>query len=1098
MKKPGNPSGRRNKVEEALRLDESRLEALLKLDEMADAPLQDITRYAMEQGVRLTNSRIGYLAFMNEDETVLTMHSWSRTAMAECQIADKPIVYPMETVGLWGEAVRQRTPVVTNDYQSPNPLKKGYPSGHVAVTRHMNVPVFDGEKIVVVAGVGNKQEPYDDSDVRQLQLLMDGMWRLLQRKRIEETLRQSELKFKQLIETTGTGYVILDDQGRVADANMEYVRMTGRQRVEEILGRRVLEWTAPYDIERNDRAVRKCLTEGVVRNLEMDYVAPGGKVIPIEINATVLQAGGMVQILTLCRDVTDRKQAEEALRQAKDELEQRVAERTAELSHSRERLAMLFHTSPAAVFLSRMEDGRFLEVNDACLEILGYSSQEMIGRTSLELNLFVNPDDRQRAAGVLQRDGRIVNMEVQFRHRSGVPKTVLTNALPLDVDGVPCILGTLLNITERKQAERSLQRSEEMLNLIFRHSSDGINVVEFDAQRDRRKLVLCNDRYVEMSGYTREQLMAAEDLNLLSRANDDDEKTREYYGKIVHGVPTTGQSSWFRPDGKENYYEWTACSTREEGKIFIVGVDRDITEQKLAEGALRDSEMRYRLLFESSRDAMMTLGPPSWKLTAGNSAAVAMFGASDKSELVAMSPWEISPERQPDGCRSTDKAKEMIETAIREGSHFFEWTHKRMDGEGFPATVLLTRVEMAGQTFLQATVRDITVQKRAEEELKEANLGLEHSASRLRALTLELTRVEHQERRRIAELLHDHLQQLLVAAKLNVASMAQSKLEERDRDALHKAAAALNEAILQSKSLAVELNPPILREGGLAHALEWLGQRMRQTHEMAVKVEAQDDGGRIDQEFRIVLFNSVRELLFNVLKHANVKSSRVEMSMLPGHLVRIVVADRGSGFASKVTGSANDFESGLGLLAIRERLESLGGSMEIESRSGEGSRITLTAPLRPLVEAKKISLARRPKVRPDVSPTIKSDTAQKGIRVLLVDDHAMVRQSLAQMLSGVPEITVVAEASNGKEAVLLTRKLGPDVVVMDVNMPEMNGVEATRAIHAKWPEVLVIGLSMYHEPHRAEEMRQAGAVGYVNKSEVTETLIATIRACCKR
>ncbi len=158
-----------------------------------------------------TGSRIGYLAFMNEDETVLTMHSWSRVAMAECQIADKPIVYPMETVGLWGEAVRRRKPVVTNDYQGPNASKKGYPSGHISITRHMNVPVFDGQKIVVVAGVGNKQEAYDDSDVRQLQLLMDGMWRLVHRKQAAEALRRSEEKFKRLIETTGTGYVILDD-----------------------------------------------------------------------------------------------------------------------------------------------------------------------------------------------------------------------------------------------------------------------------------------------------------------------------------------------------------------------------------------------------------------------------------------------------------------------------------------------------------------------------------------------------------------------------------------------------------------------------------------------------------------------------------------------------------------------------------------------------------------------------------------------------------------------------------------------------------------------------------------------------------------------
>ena len=123
----------RRRAEQALELERARLEALLKLSQMTQATLQEITDFALEEAVRLTQSKIGYLAFMNEDESVLTMHSWSKTAMAQCAMIDKPIVYPVETTGLWGEAVRQRQPVITNDYAAPNPLKKGYPEGHVPV-----------------------------------------------------------------------------------------------------------------------------------------------------------------------------------------------------------------------------------------------------------------------------------------------------------------------------------------------------------------------------------------------------------------------------------------------------------------------------------------------------------------------------------------------------------------------------------------------------------------------------------------------------------------------------------------------------------------------------------------------------------------------------------------------------------------------------------------------------------------------------------------------------------------------------------------------------------------------------------------------------
>ena len=190
----------REQAEKALRLDESRLEALLRLNQMRDASLQELTDFALEEAVRLTESQIGYLAFMNDDESVLTMHSWSKTAMARCEIIDKPIVYPMDQTGLWGEAVRQRRAIITNDYPAPNPLKRGYPEGHVHVLRHMNIPVFDGERIVAVAGVGNKEAPYDDRDVRQLTLLMQGMWHILSRREDEANLRSAHDELETRVE----------------------------------------------------------------------------------------------------------------------------------------------------------------------------------------------------------------------------------------------------------------------------------------------------------------------------------------------------------------------------------------------------------------------------------------------------------------------------------------------------------------------------------------------------------------------------------------------------------------------------------------------------------------------------------------------------------------------------------------------------------------------------------------------------------------------------------------------------------------------------------------------------------------------------------
>jgi PAS domain S-box-containing protein len=136
------------------------------------------------------------------------------------------------------------------------------------------------------------------------------------------------------------------------------------------------------------------------------------------------------------------------------------------------------------------------------------------------------------------------------------------------------------------------------------------------------------------------------------------------------------------------------------------------------EEALRKSEEKYRMLFESSRDALMTIAPPTWKFTRANQAALKLFGVASEGDFTALGPWDVSPEHQPDGRPSAEKALEMIATAMREGSHFFEWEHRRLHGENFAADVLLTRMEIDGHVSMQATVRDITERKRAENMLR--------------------------------------------------------------------------------------------------------------------------------------------------------------------------------------------------------------------------------------------------------------------------------------------------------------------------------------------------------------------------------------------
>lgn len=163
----------------------------------------------------------------------------------------------------------------------------------------------------------------------------------------------------------------------------------------------------------------------------------------------------------------------------------------------------------------------------------------------------------------------------------------------------------------------------------------------------------------------------------------------------------------------------------------------DKTEQKKVEKKQREDEEKYRSLFETSKDAVMILEPPEWAFTAGNPATIEMFMCKSEADFASKLPWELSPEYQPDGQISAIKAKEMINNAIENGSNYFEWVHRRLNGEDFPATVLLSRINLKGKTLLQATVRDITGRKQVEEELRIHRFHLEEMVKERTAELLE-------------------------------------------------------------------------------------------------------------------------------------------------------------------------------------------------------------------------------------------------------------------------------------------------------------------------------------------------------------------------
>ena len=258
--------------------------------------------------------------------------------------------------------------------------------------------------------------------------------------------------------------------------------------------------------------------------------------------------------------------------------------------------------------------------------------------------------------------------------------------------------------------------------------------------------------------------------------------------------------------------------------------------------------------------------------------------------------------------------------------------------------------------LLARAIRYAMERKQAEQQLKALNETLEQRvaertatatrrAAQLQALAAELTQTEHRERRRLAQILHDHLQQLLYAARLDLETLRRrDPIDPPMQETIERIDALLGECIAESRSLTVQLCPPVLHEAGLAAAVEWLGRHMEQTCGLNVEVEVDPQAEPESEEVRILLFEAARELLFNVVKHAETGRARVALTAAPDDGVCLAVSDEGAGFAPADPKSEQATASGFGLFSIRERLELLGGRLEVETAPGRGTRVTIWAP----------------------------------------------------------------------------------------------------------------------------------------------------------
>lgn len=356
--------------------------------------------------------------------------------------------------------------------------------------------------------------------------------------------------------------------------------------------------------------------------------------------------------------------------------------------------------------------GRFTFVNAAWKNVLGYNQSEMIG---FDYTQFILPEVLERDLKRFKEtkiDGNTSTYDTTYLTKSGEPRNLQfsTKILLNEQGDFIGASGTAIDITIQKAAENKLMKSESLYRNLITSMQDGILQVD-----NEDMIYFANKKFCEMIGYSSDELMG----NIAHRMPWSMNQDRDLFtGKLKKRQRNQGDTYEVKLIHKSGRVVWVLISgsplVNKNGIVAgSMGIIKDITDHKNAEN-------NARILFESSRDAIMTLSPPDWNFTSGNEAAIEMFGAQDKLDFITRPPWAYSPKYQLNGKLSETQAKDKIEQALSRGMASFEWEHMRLNGNIFTASVLLTRVEVGESRFLQATVRDISDRKKGERLIKES------------------------------------------------------------------------------------------------------------------------------------------------------------------------------------------------------------------------------------------------------------------------------------------------------------------------------------------------------------------------------------------
>jgi PAS domain S-box-containing protein len=607
---------------------------------------------------------------------------------------------------------------------------------------------------------------------------------------------------------------------------------------------------------------------------------------------------------------------------------------------------------PDAVYWITM-DGHIWNANTAACGMLGYSREELLSLSVENIDPDYSREDCLSDLEELKRTG-ILHLKRHHRTKIGriVPVHITSNYLVYnDVEYICC---TVRDISELQRAQAELERRVEERTTELAETVQALRFTQFAIDRaaaqafwmtEEGRFYYVNDAACNSLGYSREELlsMSVPDINPTCSVEEFPSHWREAREKGLTIFETFHRAK----DARVFPVEIRANHVIFEGKEYTCAFVTDISARKRLEDALRASEAEKSLILNSTMDYVVYHDPgmrivwANWK--------VAELTKLPVEEIVGRHCWEVVYKRD-------DPCEDCPVILARDTGEPRKMEKYSPNGLILNMRAYPIRGEDGRLLGVAEFASDITERKLAEDALQKAHAELEsrvrERTEQLSSLTAELSLAEERERRRIATELHDQVGQNLIMSKIRLDSLSLDLPAGDFEASLDDIKKQITRALEDIRSLTVQLSPPLLYEVGFEAAVEWLGEEFEEKY--GFQVEFQEDGKRksLDEETGVALYQMVRELLVNVAKHASAKKVGISVEKVSGR-IRISVVDDGKGF--DVLNGMQRRKRGFGLFNIRQRIEHMGGKLEVESSIGEGARVTLVLPLR----KKNISTNRR-------------------------------------------------------------------------------------------------------------------------------------------